>query len=145
MLTAEAGPEKRYGQWLAVRRGSVRAAVGTRAAMFAPVRDLGLVAIWDDGDGSHSEPHAPQPHAREVLLPRAAQGGCGFLLGAWGCTVEAAQLVESGWALPLVADREQVRRAPRWCAPSRTPTWPGTRRPVPPGCRLSPGGSHARD
>nr|WP_203730368.1 primosomal protein N' [Streptomyces sp. SID12501] len=111
VLTADAGPEKRYREWLAVRRGAVRAVVGTRAAMFAPVRDLGLVAIWDDGDDSHSEPHAPQPHAREVLLLRAAQDKCAFLLGSWSCTVEAAQLVESGWARPLVAGREQVRAA----------------------------------
>nr|WP_223188361.1 primosomal protein N' [Streptomyces sp. TRM68416] len=111
VLTADAGPEKRYREWLAVRRGSVRAVVGTRAAMFAPVRNLGLVAIWDDGDDSHSEPHAPQPHARDVLLLRAAQDRCGFLLGSWSCTVEAAQLVESGWARPLVAAREQVRAA----------------------------------
>ncbi|MFJ3442103.1 primosomal protein N' [Streptomyces sp. NPDC086081] len=111
VLTADAGPEKRYAQWLAVRRGSVRAVVGTRAAMFAPVQDLGLVALWDDGDDSHSEQHAPQPHAREVLLLRAAQDRCGFLLGSWACTVEAAQLVESGWARPLVAGREQVRAA----------------------------------
>ncbi|MFJ3642941.1 primosomal protein N' [Streptomyces sp. NPDC090108] len=111
LLTADAGPEKRYAQWLAVSRGSVRAVVGTRAAMFAPVRDLGLVAIWDDGDDSHSEPHAPQPHARDVLLLRAALDKCAFLVGGWSCTVEAAQLVESGWARPLPAPREQVRRA----------------------------------
>ncbi|MGW0469108.1 primosomal protein N' [Streptomyces sp. NPDC003027] len=111
VLTAETGPEKRYAQWLAVRRGSVRAVVGTRAAMFAPVRDLGLVVIWDDGDGSHSEPHAPQPHARDVLLLRAAHDRCGFLLGSTSCTVEAAQLVESGWAQPLLARRDQVRAA----------------------------------
>lgn len=109
LLTADAGPEKRYGQWLAVRRGAVRAVVGTRAAMFAPVRDLGLVAIWDDGDDSHSEQHAPQPHARDVLLLRAALDKCAFLLGSWSCTVEAAQLVETGWARPLAAGREQVR------------------------------------
>ncbi|KUO18601.1 primosomal protein N' [Streptomyces dysideae] len=111
VLTADAGPEKRYREWLAVRRGAVRAVVGTRAAMFAPVQDLGLVAIWDDGDDSHSELHAPQPHARDVLLLRAAQDKCGFLLGSWSCTVEAAQLVEGGWARPLVAGREQVRAA----------------------------------
>ncbi|MER7624049.1 primosomal protein N' [Streptomyces sp. NPDC126503] len=111
LLTAEAGPEKRYARWLAVRRGSVRAVVGTRAAMFAPVRDLGLAVIWDDGDGSHSEPHAPQPHAREVLLLRAAHDRCAFLLGSTSCTVEAAQLVETGWAKPLSAPREQIRRA----------------------------------
>ncbi|WP_282696454.1 primosomal protein N' [Streptomyces sp. CC208A] len=111
LLTAEAGPEKRYARWLAVRRGSVRAVVGTRAAMFAPVRDLGLAVVWDDGDGSHSDPHAPQPHAREVLLLRAGHDRCAFLLGSTSCTVEAAQLVESGWARPLAASREEVRRA----------------------------------
>ncbi|MFF2326415.1 MULTISPECIES: primosomal protein N' [unclassified Streptomyces] len=111
LLTAESGPEKRYREWLAVRRGSVRAAVGTRAAMFAPVADLGLVAVWDDGDSSHSDDNAPFPHVREVLELRAAHGRCAFLLGGTNCTVEAAQLVESGWALPLRADREQVRIA----------------------------------
>ncbi|MFC4610951.1 primosomal protein N' [Streptomyces maoxianensis] len=111
VLTAESGPEKRYRQWLAVRRGSVRAVVGTRAAMFAPVQDLGLVAVWDDGDSSHSDENAPFPHVREVLELRATHDKCGFLLGSTSCTVEAAQLVESGWALPLIADRELVRGA----------------------------------
>ncbi|GAA2436899.1 primosomal protein N' [Streptomyces macrosporus] len=109
VLTADAGAETRYRRWLAVNRGVVRCVVGTRAAMFAPVRDLGLVAIWDDGDSSHRDPHEPTPHAREVLLLRAAREKCGFLLGAHGCTVEAAQLVETGWARPLAADRDAVR------------------------------------
>ncbi|MFB6819362.1 primosomal protein N' [Streptomyces sp. NPDC056347] len=111
LLTADSGPEKRYREWLAVRRGSVRAVVGTRAAMFAPVADLGLVAVWDDGDASHSDDNAPFPHVREVLELRAAHSRCAFLLGGTSCTVEAAQLVESGWALPLRADREQLRTA----------------------------------
>ncbi|MCI3929357.1 primosomal protein N' [Streptomyces sp. AN091965] len=111
LLTADAGPERRYREWLAVRRGSVRAVVGTRAAMFAPVRDLGLVVVWDDGDASHGDDNAPFPHVREVLELRASRDRCAFLLGSWGCTVEAAQLVESGWAVPVVADREQVRGA----------------------------------
>lgn len=109
LLTAEAGPEPRYRRWLAVSRGAVRAVIGTRAAMFAPVRRLGLAAIWEDGDASHSEDRAPHPHAREVLLQRAVTERAAFLLGAHGCTVEAAQLVESGFALPLAADRETVR------------------------------------
>ncbi|MCB5180086.1 primosomal protein N' [Streptomyces antimicrobicus] len=111
LLTAESGPEKRYAQWLAVLRCSVRLVVGTRAAMFAPVKDLGLVALWDDGDSAHSDDHAPFPHVREVLELRAVTEGCGFLLGSVSCTVEAAQLVETGWARPLVAARETVREA----------------------------------
>ncbi|OEU96664.1 primosomal protein N' [Streptomyces oceani] len=111
LLTADAGRESRYRRWLAVSRGAVRGVVGTRAAMFAPVRDLGLAALWDDGDAAHSDEHAPRPHAREVLLLRAAHERAGLLLGAHARTVEAAQLVESGWARPLTATREMVRAA----------------------------------
>ncbi|MZD06542.1 primosome assembly protein PriA, partial [Streptomyces sp. SID5785] len=110
LLTAEAGQQRRYAEWLAVRRGSVRAVVGTRAAMFAPVQNPGLVVVWDDGDAHHSDDRAPFPHVREVLELRAGRDKCGFLLGGWSCTVEAAQLVRSGWAAALAAPREQVRR-----------------------------------
>ncbi|SFD06028.1 replication restart DNA helicase PriA [Streptomyces aidingensis] len=114
LLTAESGPEIRYRRWLAVSRGAVRAVIGTRAAMFAPVRELGLAAVWDDGDSSHRDDHAPQPHARDVLLLRAAQERAAFLCGGHACTAEAAQLVEAGWARPLAAARETVRAvAPR--------------------------------
>jgi primosomal protein N' (replication factor Y) (superfamily II helicase) len=110
-LTAELGPAERYRRWLAVRRGVVRAVVGTRAAMFAPVRDLGLVVLWDDGDDVHAEPHAPYPHPREVLALRAHRTGAGALIGGFARTTEATQLIETGWAHPLVPDRDRLRQA----------------------------------
>lgn len=114
LLTAELGPAERYRRFLAVRRGAVRCVVGTRAAAFAPVAELGLVVCWDDGDDLHAEPRAPYPHAREVLLLRAHQLGCGALLGGFASTAEAAQLLATGWARPLTANRETVRQhAPR--------------------------------
>lgn len=109
LLTADSGPEARYRRWLAVNRGSVRAVIGTRAAMFAPVADLGLAAIWDDADEAHSDDHAPQPHARDVLLLRAAHERAGLLLGGHHRTVEGAQLLETGWAAELNAPRQTVR------------------------------------
>lgn len=114
VLAAEAGPAKRYARWLAVRRGAVRAVVGTRSAMFAPVTDLGLVAIWDDGDDLHAEPRAPYPHAREVLLLRAHQQDSAAVVGGFARTAEAQQLVAAGWARALLPSRELVRStAPR--------------------------------
>ncbi|GAA4611090.1 hypothetical protein GCM10023195_46860 [Actinoallomurus liliacearum] len=110
-LTAELGPAERYRRWLAVLRGEVTAVVGTRAAMFAPVRDLGLVVLWDDGDDVHAEPHAPYPHAREVLALRAHRAGAGALIGGYTRTTDATQLVETGWAHPLVPDRDRLRRS----------------------------------
>jgi primosomal protein N' (replication factor Y) (superfamily II helicase) len=113
-LTADLGPAERYRRWLAVSRGEVRVAAGTRAAMFAPVHDLGLVILWDDGDDLHSEPRAPYPHAREVLALRAHRTGAAALIGGFARTAELTQLVESGWAKPLAGAPDTVRKlAPR--------------------------------
>ncbi|MFD0636307.1 hypothetical protein ACFQ9X_36800 [Catenulispora yoronensis] len=90
-------------------RGDVRMVIGTRSAMFAPVADLGLVAVWDDGDDLHAEPRAPYPHVREVLLLRAHATGAAALIGGYACTAEGAQLVETRWAYPLIAFRSTVR------------------------------------
>ncbi|MFI6319244.1 primosomal protein N' [Nonomuraea sp. NPDC050556] len=110
-LTADLGPAERYRRWLKALRGQVQAVVGTRAAMFAPVRDLGLVALWDDGDDLHAERLAPYPHAREVLALRAHRTGAAMLIGGYARTAEATQLVATGWARPIVAARESVRAA----------------------------------
>jgi primosomal protein N' (replication factor Y) len=79
----------------------VRVVVGTRAAVWAPVHDLGLIVVWDDGDDLLAEPRAPYPHARDVAILRAHRGGAGLLLAGHAVTAEAAQVVASGWAEPL--------------------------------------------
>ncbi|PZG55863.1 primosome assembly protein PriA [Spongiactinospora gelatinilytica] len=113
-LTADLGPAERYRRWLRVLRGQVRIVVGTRAAVFAPVRDLGLAVVWDDGDDLLAEPLAPYPHAREVLAIRAHRSGAGLLIGGYARTAEATRLVGERWARPIVAARATVRaRAPR--------------------------------
>ena len=96
-LTAELGPAARYRAFLAAARGQVRLVLGNRAAVFAPVRELGLIALWDDGDDSYAEPRAPYPHAREVAALRAHLAGCGLLLAARSRTAEVQRLVATGW------------------------------------------------
>jgi primosomal protein N' (replication factor Y) len=100
-LTAELGPEERYSRFLALSRGAVRAVVGTRSAVWAPVRDLGLVVVWDDGDDLLAEPRAPYCHAREVALLRAHRSGASMLLAGHAVTAEGAQLLATGWASEL--------------------------------------------
>jgi primosomal protein N' (replication factor Y) len=110
-LSADLGPTARYRAFLAALRGCARVVIGTRAAAFAPVKDLGLVALWDDGDDSYAEPRAPYPHAREVLLLRAYRQKCATLLGGFARSAETAALIESGWAVELIADRTVIRAA----------------------------------
>ena len=109
-LTADGGPAARYRDFLAVARGARRVVVGTRSAAFAPVHDLGLVVLWDDGDDLHAEPRAPYPHTREVLVARAEQQSTAALLGGMARTPEAQQLVAAGWAHELSVPRHVLRQ-----------------------------------
>jgi len=110
-LSADLGPAERYRRWLAVRRGDVKAVIGVRAAAYAPVRDLGLLAIWDDGDDLYDEPRAPYPHARDVLVLRSSLTGAALLVAGHARTAEAQLLLDSGWAHEVVADRAVLRAA----------------------------------
>jgi primosomal protein N' (replication factor Y) (superfamily II helicase) len=118
VLAASLGPAERYRRWIALARGEVTVVAGTRSAMFAPVHNLGLVVLWDEGDDLHAEPRAPYPHAREVLAMRAHHSRSAALLGGFARTAEAALLIAGGWARPLAADRSVVRQL----APAVQPT-----------------------
>lgn len=111
VLRADSTPDTRYGRFLAASRGTAQVVLGTRGAVFAPVRELGLVAIWDDGDDLHAEPRAPYPHARDVLVHQAHLASCAAVVAGTARTAEAALLVESGWAHELIADRTTLRAA----------------------------------
>jgi primosomal protein N' (replication factor Y) len=109
-LTADQGPQARYTAWLKVLRGHVPVVVGTRAAMFAPVQRLGLVAWWDDGDDLLVEPRSPYPHVREVLRVRARLEGAALLAGGYTRTTPLQQWVEEDALRPVAADPARVRR-----------------------------------
>jgi primosomal protein N' (replication factor Y) len=113
-LSADLGPAERYRRFLTVSRGQRRIVAGTRGAIFAPVRELALVALFDDGDDLLAEPRAPYPHAREIATLRSTGDGAALLLGGFARTAEGELLVASGWARPLGTPRTTVReRAPR--------------------------------
>lgn len=113
-LTADLGPEARYRAFLRVLRGHARVVVGTRAAAFAPVQDLGLLVCWDEGDDLHQEPRVPYPHVREVLRLRARHEGAALLLGGFTRSVTVQAWVTQGLLAPVVAGPAQVRAsAPR--------------------------------
>lgn len=109
-LTAEKGPAARYRAFLAAARGRVRLVLGTRAAAFAPVADLGLIAMFDDGDDSWAEPRAPYPHARVVAALRSARQHCGLLYLGYARSTETQAMVDREWLtsleLPGAARRE---------------------------------------
>ncbi|MGV9743324.1 primosomal protein N' [Rhodococcus zopfii] len=113
-LSAGLGPAVRYRRWLSALRGTARIVVGTRASVFAPTPNLGLLVVWDDGDDLHAEPRSPYPHSREVAVLRAHAAGAAVVLGGHARTAETQALVDSGWAHDLTAPRAVIReRAPK--------------------------------
>jgi primosomal protein N' (replication factor Y) len=108
-LHAELSAEARYRRWLRLRRGDSRLVLGTRSAVYAPVADLGLLLLWDDGNDLHAERQAPYPHAREVALLRSHQQRTAVVVGAHARTAECQRLVETGWARSLEPTRDALR------------------------------------
>ncbi|MHC6592634.1 primosomal protein N' [Arthrobacter sp. C152] len=108
-LAADDGPTPRYRNFLQLLSGAAKVAIGTRAAAYAPVQDLGFVACWDDGDDLHIEQRAPYAHTREVLLLRAEQENAACLLAGHARSTEVQRLVDAGWAVPIGTDRPTLR------------------------------------
>lgn len=100
-LTADMGPQARYTAFLRALRGLADVVVGTRAAMFAPVPDLGLVVWWDDADTLHVDPHAPYPHVGAVLETRADLAPAALLSAGAVPSVRVQAQVEAGVSVPV--------------------------------------------
>ena len=84
------------GAFLACLGAAPRIVLGNRSAVYAPAAELGLLAIWDDGDPLHAEPLSPYAHSRDAALVRQEQSGCALVLLGHSRSVEAQRLVELG-------------------------------------------------
>ena len=73
---------ERADAWRALRRGERRVAVGARSAIFAPVRDLGVIVIDEEHEASYKNGETPRYHAREIAAWRARLEGASLILGS---------------------------------------------------------------
>jgi primosomal protein N' (replication factor Y) len=84
--------------------------LGTRSAVYAPAAELGLIAIWNDGDPLLGEPLSPYVHARDAALLRQEQQGGALLIGGHTRSTEVERLVEVGYLETLRPERPQHPR-----------------------------------
>jgi primosomal protein N' (replication factor Y) len=88
---------ERADAWRALRRGERRVAVGARSAVFAPVRDLGVIVLDEEHETSYKNGETPRYHARTVAAMRARLEGATLILGSATPSVESwAGLASSG-------------------------------------------------
>lgn len=87
----------KYSGFLNCLSNEISIVVGSRSALYAPVRNLGAILVWDDGDSSHQEPSSPYAHSREVALIRQRLSDCNIAFLSHARSTELQRLVEIGY------------------------------------------------
>lgn len=121
----------RYRAFLRCLGDTPLAIVGNRSVIYAPAKNLGVIAVWDDGDPLHSEPLSPYVHTRDAALLRQEQQQCALLFFGNSRSTEVERLVELGWLtsvsptpaiLPKVIPTVQQLDGERLAAQARIPS-----------------------
>lgn len=105
----QSGPA-RYAAFLRTLADAPCVVIGNRSTVYAPVADLGLVALWDDGDPLLAEQLSPGVHARDAALLRQELHGGALVFAGHTRTTDVERLVAVGWVRDLPAAR---RLSPR--------------------------------
>ncbi|MGI9859872.1 primosomal protein N' [Moorella naiadis] len=89
-------PGERAATWERVRRGGIQVVAGSRAALFAPLPELGLIIIDEEHAGSYKQEAAPRYDAREVAIKRGHLEGAVVILGSATPSTETFYLTRQG-------------------------------------------------
>ena len=87
---------QRYDEWKRIRAGLVDVAVGTRSAVFAPLKNIGLIVLDEEQESTYQSENAPRYHAREVAKFRCVQHNAMLLLGSATPSVESMYEAQQG-------------------------------------------------
>ncbi|EGV04393.1 primosomal protein N' [Streptococcus infantis SK970] len=73
---------EKYDEWRKVERGEAQVVVGARSAIFAPLKNLGVIIIDEEHEASYKQDSNPRYHARDVALLRAQYNQAALVLGS---------------------------------------------------------------
>ena len=80
---------ERHDQWHRIRRGEVDVVVGTRSAIFAPLKHPGLIIVDEEHDTSYKQDETPRYHGRDVAIMRAQFAKALVVIGSATPTIES--------------------------------------------------------
>ncbi|MCS5733268.1 primosomal protein N' [Herbiconiux sp. CPCC 203386] len=100
-LDARQARTDRYANFLTALDGEPHIVVGNRSSVYAPVSNLGLIVVWDEGDSLQTEPLAPYVHVRDAALVRQEQSGCRLSFVSHSRSTEVERLVELAFLHPV--------------------------------------------
>ena len=96
MLHSSLRMTERYDQWKRIRQGEVQVVLGTRSAIFAPLRNLGLIILDEEQESSYQSENPPRYHTRDIAKYLCARDQAVLVLGSATPTVETAWAAEQG-------------------------------------------------
>lgn len=73
---------EKYDEWRKVERGNAQVVVGARSAIFAPLKNLGVMIIDEEHEATYKQDSNPRYHAREVAILRAQYNQAALVLGS---------------------------------------------------------------
>lgn len=79
-----------------IRRGEISIVIGTRSAVFAPLPDIGLIVLDEEGEHSYKSEQSPRYHAAEVARERARTHRAALVLASATPSLESRYLAEKG-------------------------------------------------
>jgi primosomal protein N' (replication factor Y) len=95
-----------------IRRGEAKIVLGPRSAVFAPLRNLGLIIIDEEQDGSYKSGNTPRYHARQAAMRRSAAEGARLVMGSATPSAEAWKLMGEGAIKKLILTRRLAGGTP---------------------------------
>jgi primosomal protein N' (replication factor Y) len=107
VLHSELSERARNDAWRSLRRGRMNLAIGARSALFAPVRELGVIVVDEEHDGSFKQEEGFRYQARDMALLRAHRARALCVLGSATPSLESHELVRRG-KLALLALPERA-------------------------------------
>ena len=111
ILHSALSPDERAEQWRRIRSGDARIVVGTRSAVFAPVRDLALIVVDEEHDSSYKQEENPRYHGRDVAVMRGKLAGAAVLLASATPSLESYHNAKQG-RYELIELRQRVEQRP---------------------------------
>ena len=73
---------ERHDEWHKIHCGRARIVIGARSAVFAPLKNLGLIVVDEEHETTYKQEEAPRYHARDVAVVRAKMEKCVVVLGS---------------------------------------------------------------
>ena len=87
---------ERADEYRRIKEGKARIVIGTRSAVFAPVSNLGIVVIDEEGEGTYKSESAPRYHARDIAKQRCFAHNAFLLLASATPSLESYYFAKSG-------------------------------------------------